>query len=131
MSINWHTKSQVPKKSIHFSRGGFTTAPWTLLVIRVVLLQTLYGVLNPLIPQLYILNYFRPWAKDVALVHDSYLCKKYNSTPIQPFPTRRKKGLGNFVGSIPELKSSTIIFSDKNQCPVECRPKNHKDWKYC
>ena len=36
---------------------GFTPAPWTLLVIRIVLLQSLYGVLNPLILQLYVLNY--------------------------------------------------------------------------
>ena len=34
--------------------GGFTPAPSTLLVIRVVLLHTFYGVLNPLIPQLYV-----------------------------------------------------------------------------
>ena len=34
--------------------GGFTPAPLTLLVIRVVLLHTLYGVLNSLIPQLYL-----------------------------------------------------------------------------
>ena len=34
--------------------GGFTPAPLTLLVIRVVLLLTLYGVLNPLILQLYL-----------------------------------------------------------------------------
>ena len=34
--------------------GGSSPAPPTLLVIRVVLLHTLYGVSNPLIPQLYI-----------------------------------------------------------------------------
>ena len=34
-------------------KGGFTPAPLTLLAIRVVLLHTLYGVFNPLIPQLY------------------------------------------------------------------------------
>ena len=36
--------------------GGFTHAPLTLLVIRVVLLLTFYGVLNPLIPQLYVIT---------------------------------------------------------------------------
>ena len=35
-------------------KGGFTPAQLTLLAIRVVLLHTLYGVLNPLIPQLYV-----------------------------------------------------------------------------
>ena len=35
-------------------KGGFISASLTLLAIRVVLLLTLYGVLNPLIPQLYV-----------------------------------------------------------------------------
>ena len=34
--------------------GGSSPAPPTLLVIRVVLLHTLYSLLNPSIPQLYI-----------------------------------------------------------------------------
>ena len=58
MSINWHTKSQGPKKNVPILKeGGFTPGPLTLLVIRVVLLHMLYGVLNPLIPQLYIHMY--------------------------------------------------------------------------
>ena len=36
-------------------KGGFIPAPPTLLVIRVVLLHTLDVLLNPLIPQLYII----------------------------------------------------------------------------
>ena len=55
MSINWHTKSQGPNKNVSiFLGGGLTPALATLLVIRTVLLLMLYGVLNPLIPQLYI-----------------------------------------------------------------------------
>ena len=38
--------------------GGFTPASLTLLAIRVVLLHTLYWVLNPLIPQLYVVIFF-------------------------------------------------------------------------
>ena len=37
-----------------FQEGGSTPSPPTLLVIRVGLLHTLYGVSNPLIPQLYV-----------------------------------------------------------------------------
>ena len=40
-----------------FQKGGSTHVPPTLLVIRVVLLHMLYGVLNPLIPQLYVCLY--------------------------------------------------------------------------
>ena len=37
--------------------GGFTPAPLALLVIRVVLLQSLYGVCNPFCPVVYIYNF--------------------------------------------------------------------------
>ena len=71
----------------------------------------------------------RPWAKDVALVHDAYHCKKYANTT--PFPSQRKEGPCNFVACIPELISSTVHFTPKYECPRTCRPKNHLDWKYC
>ena len=44
------------KKVPILQKGGFIPASLTLLAIRVVLLQTLYGVSNPLIPQLYMLS---------------------------------------------------------------------------
>ena len=73
-------------------------------------------------------EYIWPWAKELAMMHDSYHCKKYRNTI--PFPTQRRDGDCNFVGCIPELKSR-ITFTKKNKCPRECRPKNHLDWKYC
>ena len=55
ISMNWHTKSQTPNKNVSIFLGGWSTpALVTLLVIRVLLLLTLFGVLNPLIPQLYL-----------------------------------------------------------------------------
>ena len=51
MSINWHTKSQGPNKNVLiFLGGGFTPVPLAQLLIRVVLLQSLYGVCNPFCP---------------------------------------------------------------------------------
>ena len=73
-------------------------------------------------------EYIWPLAKDFAMVHDSYHCKKYNNTI--PYPTQRKDSICNFVACIPELKSR-ITFTKSNICPMECRPKNHIDWKYC
>ena len=49
---------------------GFTPAPWTLLVIRVVLFQWLYGVSNPFCPQLYIKS-----VRTVHAMHDTKLLK--------------------------------------------------------
>ena len=72
---------------------------------------------------------FRPWAKDLALSHDSYLCKKYTNTI--PFPTQRiADGHCNFVGCR-ENTSDIINFTKNYECPYECRPVDHKDWKFC
>ena len=70
-------------------------------------------------------QYIWPWAKKLAMVHDSFLCKKYKE-PHSPFPSKRLVGLSNFVGS-PISENMTI----KVKCPKECRPKNHLDWLYC
>ena len=72
--------------------------------------------------------YFRPWARKIAMVHDSYLCQKYKDTSlIRPFPTQRESSDCNFVGCIPELKPSRI----DRECPKECRPANHQNWTTC
>eukprot|EP00096_Caligus_rogercresseyi_P007457 TRINITY_DN25318_c0_g1_i1.p1 TRINITY_DN25318_c0_g1~~TRINITY_DN25318_c0_g1_i1.p1 ORF type:complete len:364 (-),score=14.41 TRINITY_DN25318_c0_g1_i1:7-1098(-) len=78
--------------------------------------------------QVALTKYIWPWAKWKALCHDSYLCKKYSRT--SPFPSRRVEGIGNFVGSVVSL-NGTLRFSKDSECPIKCRPKNHKDWIYC
>ena len=75
---------------------------------------------------IFLLN--RPIVKDKAMVHDSYFCQKYS--PTQPFPTQRKEGIGNFVGSVIQL-NNTIGFYKEYECPRKCRPINHMDWLYC
>ena len=70
------------------------------------------------------LRLFFPWAKNDSVSHDSYNCKSFNFT--QPWPTKRKMKPANFVGAI--FLNGPIL--DKI-CPEECRPKDHKDWKYC
>jgi len=69
-------------------------------------------------------RYIWPWAKKLTYVHDSYTCKKFSYT--RPFPTQRKAGIGNYVGSVLSLNASI-----KSPCPEKCRPKDHKDWIYC
>ena len=39
-----------------------------------------------------------PWAKNFAMGHDSYSCKRYAKS--RPFPTQRKDENCNFVGCI-------------------------------
>ena len=53
-------------------------------------------------------RYVWPWAKKMAFIHDSYTCKKFSYT--HPFPTKRKLGVGNYVG---ELKYKKISQNKK------------------
>ena len=68
-----------------------------------------------------------PYAKQDSVVHDSYLCKRYPSTDIRPFPTRRVHEWMNYVGSY----QGEITLQKHGPCPEECRPKEHKDWTIC
>lgn len=58
-----------------------------------------------------------------SIIHDSYLCKNYQDS--DGFPSQRK---GNcFVGQLGECNLNGTYY----QCPLECRPKLHQDWKNC
>ena len=57
-----------------------------------------------------------------ATIHDSYSCKQFANS--KPFPTERK--VIDHVGSLNYAPPDKI-----KECPVDCRPQNHKDWKYC
>ena len=78
--------------------------------------------------QIAIMRYVWPWAKKVAMSHDSYTCHKFSGT--YPFPTERLEGIGNFVGSVVSLNQS-VGYIYNTTCPEKCRPKYHKDWIYC
>ncbi len=75
-----------------------------------------------------------------AVTHDSYLCREYSrpNVEMRPFPTQRNssadfkvarvnRGFGNYVGA-PSPGGITIQMGE---CPKECRPKDHQDWKLC
>ena len=55
---------------------------------------------------------------------------KYSITQLitytKGFPTQRKNEINNFVGSI-------VLYEEKlkEECPIECRPKEHLNWTYC
>ena len=70
-------------------------------------------------------SHFRPVVRNDAMVHDSYSCQKYWNT--QPFPTQRLNNVtSNFVGSVVS-KAQKV----PKACPVQCRPYNHQNWKFC
>ena len=62
-----------------------------------------------------------PIVKADTMQHDSYSCKKYPGA--RPFPNKRANY--HFVGCIRPCGNWA------KQCPIECRPPNHKYWRYC
>ncbi len=79
-------------------------------------------------------NVLAPIASKDALVHDSYLCqtKLIKGSKQAAFPTQRISGENftlsrtrNFVGN--NKRFATIAID----CPEECRPQDHKNWKWC
>ena len=70
-------------------------------------------------------------AKYQTLVHASFHCSRNDGSEPEPFPTQRQleEGTKCFVGCIrPCCTNNTMPF---NECPKQCRPKNHPEWIYC
>ena len=74
-----------------------------------------------------------PWAKTMSVTHDSFHCVKYGGQRqrktglMLPFPTKRLEGTeSNFVAAVTSNRPVLNV-----SCPLECRPKGHKDWSLC
>ncbi|KAK8724676.1 hypothetical protein OTU49_011205 [Cherax quadricarinatus] len=70
--------------------------------------------------------YMWPWAIMNVTIHDSYTCLRFPGS--LPFPTQRYND--TFIG----MRSYREEFKNdgvRSECPMECRPAQHKDWKYC
>ena len=65
-----------------------------------------------------------PWAKFVAMQHDSYTCHLYPHTI--GWPTQRRNEPNNFVASV--TSDNATLWT---KCPKKCRRKGHMDWEYC
>lgn len=63
--------------------------------------------------------------KKNSIIHDSYTCGMYRDG--EPFPTRRKGAC--FVGGANQI--SCLNETMRRECPTDCRPKDHQDWKTC
>ena len=67
-------------------------------------------------------SYYWGLARGDSVGHDSYLCSRYPNT--KGFPTQRRIDMTyNFIGG----GNGTLV----RKCPLQCRPKDHKDWEYC
>ena len=61
------------------------------------------------------------FAKHSVVQHDSFYCQFFTGSI--PFPTKRRN---YYVGCVRNCSEK-----DVEECPVACRPKNHKDWMFC
>ena len=76
---------------------------------------------------IYDYRYIWPWARYDSVQHDSYLCSYFNDSI--PYPTERIIASNNYVGA-PWVENE-VNGGLKEECPIQCRPKMHQDWKYC
>lgn len=67
--------------------------------------------------------YVYPLISNNTIVHDSYLCKLFGGSP---FPSKREGDC--FVGSTTNCNK---YYRFLEECPIDCRPKDHTDWIYC
>lgn len=75
--------------------------------------------------QSFLNSFVYPHIKESSIIHDSNLCRIFRDG--EAFPTRRvgycHVGLRN--------ENCSKESHDVSKCPVECRPKDHKDWEKC
>jgi hypothetical protein len=71
-------------------------------------------------------EFFWKYAKKNATVHDSYTCNKFY---YEPFSTQRP----NSFCYVSCIDCCDFAFNNKSnhECPMECRPKEHRDWNFC
>ncbi len=67
-----------------------------------------------------------PIAKQNATIHDSFHCKQYGG---ESFPKQRMEKYCFAACDGVCCEDSTHKWP--YVCPIECRPKDHKDWIYC
>lgn len=79
--------------------------------------------------QPFLQNEVWPLVKNNSVIHDSFHCRRFRDNS-RPFPTRRPvvKGANIFVGCVKPCAEYQFTFG---KCPIECRPKHHKEWIYC
>ena len=72
-----------------------------------------------------------PNAAADSLVHDSYLCKSgyLPGSKTVAFPTRRQGSKYNLW--VPNFVGNTGHYGIQIECPIDCRPAEHLDWKFC
>jgi hypothetical protein len=79
--------------------------------------------------QSFLSDYIWPHARPNATIHDAYNCKMLGG---EPWPTQRPDDKFCFAACfLPCCDVGLNQAQRMSECPHECRPKDHQDWKYC
>ncbi|CAF0849642.1 unnamed protein product [Rotaria sordida] len=93
--------------------------------------QTLIKRFDGIYDQVFLRKHVWPFDRQSAVAHDTFLCKRDFGHISRPFPTQRPSAYETncVVGcSRPYCGHGILSFE---QCPIECRPKDHPEWLYC
>ena len=81
----------------------------------------------------YLLEFFVwPWASGRSLQHDSYQCENFARTTA--WPSRREDTDGNGKdGAVNNYVGAPFALGGRldEVCPLQCRPREHKEWAKC
>ena len=116
--------------------GGLWTAAQDrdrLLFLRIfsILLDRNRAQRYSLIKDQYLLNEIVwPKVKDRTLSYDSYTCLNFRVGDYRPFPTQRPESYCH-LGCVRPCCLNSTKSSMPKPCPKQCRPKQHRDWKFC
>ena len=79
--------------------------------------------------QSFLSDHVWPIAQTSATIHDSYNCRFLGG---DPFPTQRPSDRFCFAACFwPCCEVELNQTNRMPECPIECRPKDHQDWKFC
>jgi hypothetical protein len=74
-------------------------------------------------------SYFLNHAQKNSMTHASFHCNSFGGSNIQAFTVKRPNNYCFATCSL--CCDAKYNESWPYECPVECRPKDHQDWKYC
>ena len=77
--------------------------------------------------QFFLNDHVYPILKSQSIIHDSYCCVHYEGS--KPFPSERVGSC--FIGSVNTKESCAENKKLLPECPMVCRPTEHKDWARC
>jgi hypothetical protein len=126
-----HTEADLPIPAGLWGAAPIRARYYLIDTFLPMLISSIGSLYSGIGDQLFLRDFIWRKVKKHSLIFDSYYCEKFGG---QPFPSRRPRG-NCFLGCLRPCCTNATHNDDPNKyvksCPIECRPKNHKDWTFC